>query len=147
MAVITCHRVQFAETDAVGIAFYPNYFRWFDLAAHEFFRAAGMPVKAMLTGGLALPLVGAEARFLAALRYDDEIEIETAVADVRAKTFRLHHTIRRDGDAVAEGRETRIWARFGDGGVLTPGPIPDDVRRILEQTVNATTGGDSASAR
>ena len=45
------HRVQWGETDAAGIVFYPNYFRWFDQATHELLAQLGYPVTRMIEDG------------------------------------------------------------------------------------------------
>ena len=36
-------RVNWGDTDMAGIAYYPNFFKWFDIAGHQFFRSAGLP--------------------------------------------------------------------------------------------------------
>ncbi len=43
MAFRTTARVRFGDVDRAGIAYYPHVFRWFDVAAEELFRAAGLP--------------------------------------------------------------------------------------------------------
>jgi acyl-CoA thioester hydrolase len=134
------HRVQWGETDAAGIVFYPNYFRWFDRATHQLFRQAGYPIREMLAAGSAIPLIGSGANFTSPLRYDDEIEIESSVAEVRTRAFRVRHIIRREGEAVADGYEIRIFAGVGNGGVLAPGRIPDDIRRILMKELSPSDG-------
>ena len=124
------HRVEWGETDAAGIVFYPNYFRWMDRATHEFFRASGRAVVSMLTGGYAVPLVSASANFKRALRYDEQIEIVTRVSEIRTRSFTLSHEMRRAGETVADGSEVRLWARV-EAGVVEAARIPDDVRAVL----------------
>lgn len=124
------HRVLFGETDAAGIVFYPNYYRWFDQATHELFRALGYRVPIMFADGIVIPLVEAKARFLASLRYDDEITIVSRIEEVRTRSFRIEHRVMRDGSAVCTGYEVRMWVRQGVEGI-TPEPLPDTVRRLL----------------
>lgn len=33
----TKFQIQWGDTDRAGIVYYPNYYKWFDLAGHNFF--------------------------------------------------------------------------------------------------------------
>lgn len=126
-------RVEFGETDAAGVVYYPTYFRWFDQATHEMFRSLGYPVAMMWERGYTLPLVEVHNRYRASLRYDDEIEIISCVAEVRTRAFRVEHRVLRGEEVCCEGYEVRAWARLprvGDAG-LTAEAIPDDLRAVL----------------
>jgi YbgC/YbaW family acyl-CoA thioester hydrolase len=115
------------------VVFYPNYFRWFDRAAHELLRQLGMPVASMLEKGFATPLVESHCRFLVPVVYDDELDILSRVEEIRTRAFRLGHSISRGGEPVAEGYEVRIWVRMESKKTsrLHAAPIPDDLRRAL----------------
>lgn len=131
MAGTTRHRVEWGETDAAAIVYYPNYFRWFDRATHDLFAALGYPISALLRRGNATPLVDAGARFRCALAYGDEVSIESRVTEVHARTFRIEHTVRRGESVVCEGYEVRIWVRLERDGSLVGECIPDDLRAAL----------------
>jgi 4-hydroxybenzoyl-CoA thioesterase len=127
----TQHRVAWGETDAAAIVFYPNYFRWFDQSTHDLLRERGYPVAEMMAEGFAVPLVEAQARFLAALAYGDELALTSTVSDVRTRTFRVDHRLYRGDVLVCEGYEVRIWTGFNPDGTLKPGPIPARLRSLL----------------
>ncbi len=82
--------VRYAETDQMGIAHHSNYFVWFEAGRTELCRAWGMPYSLWEEQGLFLPLVSAQCRYKAPLHYDDEAELETALAELRSHsvTFR-----------------------------------------------------------
>jgi acyl-CoA thioester hydrolase len=122
--------VQWGETDAAGIVFYPNYFRWFDQASHDLLGHLGYPVSRMIEQGYAVPIIEARGRFLASLAYDDDLLITTRVAEVRTRAFRLDHTVTRSSEVVCEGYEVRIWVRLGQER-LEPERIPDELRALL----------------
>lgn len=124
------HRVQWGETDAAGIVFYPNYFRWFDQATHELLAQLGYPVTRMIEDGYAVPIIEARGRFLTSLAYDDDLLITTRVGEVRTRAFRLDHTVRRGPETVCEGYEVRMWVRL-EKGRLEPERVPDDLRDVL----------------
>ena len=123
-------RVQWGETDAGGIVFYPNYFRWFDQGTHDLFRELGCPISGILERGFIVPIVEAHGRFMAALAYEDELSITSTCAEVRTRAFRIEHRVSRRQERVCEGYEVRIWAR-SIGTELEALPVPDDVRTLL----------------
>lgn len=124
------YRVTFGDTDAAGVVFYPNYYRWFDRMTHELLRATGQPLETHWTTGQAPVLIEAQCRFLSSLRYDDLVRLEAEVTDVRERTFRVDHRIRRASDMVAHGYEIRAWVRMNNGN-LEPRSLPADVRAAL----------------
>jgi len=109
-------RVRFSETDAFGIVFYPNFFMYFDLAMHELLRAAPGDWHAqMRASGLGFPIRESGGTFSAPLFADDEITVESKITEVRPRSLRVEHTIRRGDLLVAHGYEVRVHARREPG--------------------------------
>jgi len=124
------YRVPFGDTDAAGIVFYPNYFRWFDRATHELFRSLGQELLRWGATGQGPVIVETACSPMAPLRYDDLVQLETGVAGVRDKSFRIEHRILRDRQLTATGYEVRVWAKL-TGEALDSVPIPPDLKRVL----------------
>lgn len=132
--LVTHHRVEWGETDAAAIVYFPNYFRWFDGATHRLFEVAGYPVSRMMKSGFATPVIEARTRFFTSLFYEDEIEIRTSVGEIRTRALRMEHTILRNGQPVAQGHDVRMWVRLGGHGeALTAEALPSDFRSLLER--------------
>ena len=125
-------RVQWGDTDAAGIVFYPNYFRWFDWGSHELFRSLGYPLERMISQKHALPIIDAGSRFLHSLRYGDDVTMTSSLVEVRTRAFRISHVIARGTEQVCEGFEVRVWGRIGDADQpVVAEPIPDDLRKLM----------------
>lgn len=127
-------RVRWGEADPAGIVYYPNFFSWFALGTLELLRNWRVPFgELFLRDSQGLPVIEAHCRFLAAVAYDDELEVETAVAEVRTRAFRLEHTLWRAGERVAEGYEVRGWQRIDRARPhdVTLEPLPADVAAWL----------------
>lgn len=129
--------VEFGDCDPAQIVFYPNYFRWMDAACLHFFRAAGVPnwnQRGIHDGLIGIPLVDAQARFIAPATYGDEIEITTTIAEWRQKSFVMQHSVRRGTTALVEGREIRVFARRhpDDPARIQAIPPPADIRACCE---------------
>ena len=113
MKVFTQHRtIMFSDCDNAQMVFYPNYFQWFDRATQNMFNEAGLAWSKMwpdynIAG---IPLVDAQATFIAHLRMEDQVIIDTWVADWAGRVGVVRHNIRK-GDVVhVEGTEKRVWA-------------------------------------
>ncbi|MBD5635619.1 MAG: acyl-CoA thioesterase [Candidatus Eremiobacteraeota bacterium] len=134
MQTFTCSlAVRFAETDAFGIVYYPNIFRYFDLAVENLLREAPYDHFGNLReSGAGFPALEAGGAFGSPIFAGDEITIETDVEDVRTRAFRVRHRILRGEDVLATGYEVRIYARKPPGAATIEGlPLPDDLRAYL----------------
>ncbi|MDA0239711.1 MAG: thioesterase family protein [Proteobacteria bacterium] len=106
------HTITFGDCDPAQIVFYPNYFKWFDQATEQMFRALGQGWEHMFPGyGLGgLPIVDASASFKGPARLGDEIIIESWVEEWRGKSFVVQHRILNGDNEIATGQEIRVWA-------------------------------------
>ena len=80
----TPYRVIYGDTDNMGVAYYANYLRWFEMGRTEMFRALGLTYRAIEEKGIYLPVSEAHCKYMSSARYDDLIVIETAL-DARVK--------------------------------------------------------------
>ncbi len=126
-------RVRFGETDAFGIVYYPNFFTYFDVAVAALLRASPYGFAAGLhEGGFGFPIVESGARFRVPLFADDEIAIATRVTEVRARSFRLEHAVRRADAEIANGFEIRAFSRLArEERRITLAELPPDLRAWL----------------
>jgi len=122
-------RVRFAETDAMQVAYYAEYFVWFEVARTELFRAIGLPYSEIRKRGLHTPVVSARADYKASLRYDDEILVSARATKVGGSSFTLEYKVtkNRGKNVVCTGRTVHVFV--GQDG--KPKKIPDDVRARL----------------
>jgi acyl-CoA thioester hydrolase len=72
-------RVRYAETDQMGVAYYANYFVWFEVARTDWLRAAGLTYRDLEADGVLLPVIEARCEYKSPARYDDALSV-TAVA-------------------------------------------------------------------
>jgi acyl-CoA thioester hydrolase len=93
-------RVTYAETDAMGIVYYANYLRWFEMGRTELMRSLGIAYKAMEDGGAFLPVSEVFCKYHASARYDDILVIETAVDFLKRASIQFSYRILRPSDAT-----------------------------------------------
>lgn len=129
--------VHWGDTDMAGIVYYPNYFKWFDIAGHQFFRSSGLaPAKLDKEQNIILPILEAKCNFEKTLLYDEMITIRTKVEEVKRKTIKLKHEVyNSENERTGFGYEIRGWVKKEDNGVKAV-QIPEDVRKILCEDVH-----------
>jgi 4-hydroxybenzoyl-CoA thioesterase len=123
-------KVRFGETDAAGIVFYPNFYKWMDQATHELLGAAGYSTRKLLEEHKGFPLVEANCQFRKPLQFDDSVKLVSTVAEVKNKVIKIAHQFYREEALIAEGFEVRAWADFSEEQMKAV-PIPDPLRQAL----------------
>jgi len=125
-------RVRWGEVDAQGVVFNPNYFVYADVAATEFFRAAGVLVDDHPDLNQSY-VVDARASFRGSARFDDLLDIEVFVARIGRSSYDLRIDIRRGDDLLTEVSLT--YVRALDGGSE---PLTDAYREMLSGLLRAS---------
>lgn len=122
-------RVFYGDTDQMGVAYYANYLRWFEMARNEYLRAADFPYKRVETEGVHLPVVEAHCRYHESARYDDRLRLEAWIEEVGRVRVRFAYAIRRDGrpDALATGYT--VHASLAADG--SPCRVPESLLQAL----------------
>jgi acyl-CoA thioester hydrolase len=88
-------RVIYGDTDQMGVAYYANYLRWFEVGRNEYLRAVGYPYTQLEEQGIVLPVVEVGCRYLQPARYDDLLHIESQIAALRRVSVRFEYRIAR----------------------------------------------------
>lgn len=128
-------RIQFVDTDASGRIHYTALLRHFEAAEMEFMRHRAIPYNHLDMTEIALPRVHVEADYLAALTFEDLIDIEVAVERLGDKSFTLGFIVFK-GETVA-GRG-RIVVVAMDRATQRSCSLPEPLREGLRQCVNSS---------
>src|ERR1043166_2378615 len=81
-------RVEFCDTDIVGIVHYPNLFRYMEAAECEFFRSLGLSIVTQQADPpLGWPRVHAECDYKHPLQFEDEVEVQMLVSEKKSKSL------------------------------------------------------------
>jgi acyl-CoA thioester hydrolase len=101
----TSYRVIYGDTDQMGVVYYANYLRWFEMGRTELLRHIGLPYSAVEASGVFFPVTEVSCRYHKPARFDDEIVVETTLAALGRATLEFSYRITRKNDArlLAEG--------------------------------------------
>jgi acyl-CoA thioester hydrolase len=96
-------RVIFGDTDQMGIVYYANYLRYFESARAAYWRGLGKSYRDLEAWGVALPVIEAHCQYKKSAHYEDLLDVETWVSEVRAASLRFAYRIACGGALLAEG--------------------------------------------
>jgi 4-hydroxybenzoyl-CoA thioesterase len=136
--------VEFGDCDPAGIVYNPQYLRWFDACTSALFANAGIPFKTVFKahGGIGIPIVNVQAKFLLPSTYGDELMAESTVTRWGKSSFEVRHRFSKHGVLAVEGLETHVWSERVPGNPerIRSRPIPPEVieRLSVARTVSAS---------
>lgn len=98
------HRVQYYETDRMGITHHSNYIRWMEEARVDFMARIGWPYDRMEDEGIASPVLAVNARYKTSTTFGDEVTIDVKVAEYTGVRLVISYRMEnQDGKLVCEG--------------------------------------------
>ncbi|HWK23141.1 MAG TPA: thioesterase family protein [Ureibacillus sp.] len=120
-------KVYWGDTDAAGIVYYPNFYKWMDEATHEYFTAIGHPTDGLFNENIVVPLVETHCNFKQPVLYNVELIVKSEVEILKEKVFKVTHQFYCEDQLMAEGYEVRVWASTEEGKVKGV-PIPNEIK-------------------
>ncbi len=122
-------RVRYADTDKMGVAYYANYFVWFEIGRTDLLRETGWSYREMETEGFSLPVIEARCAYRAPAKYDDELEVRTTGMLVSPVRVQFTYEVRRSQDQTVLATGTTVHATLDRRG--RPSRLPERVRSVL----------------
>jgi acyl-CoA thioester hydrolase len=93
-------RVRFVETDLMGIVHHASYLAYFEAGRVEWLRRRGVTYAEWAARGMHLPVVEVNLRYRAAALFDDLLDIETRLTELRGVSMRYDYRIVRHGEGT-----------------------------------------------
>src|SRR3989442_665343 len=112
-------RVNYSETDQMGVVYHANYLIWFDRARTELMRETGLTYKELEQQGVYLAVSEVNVRYRAAARYDDLVR-RLAAADTRVYDAALSREAFRHPDPFVRRQAALAAGRIGDPQAVDP---------------------------
>jgi acyl-CoA thioester hydrolase len=122
-------RVIYGDTDQMGVVYYANYLRFFELGRLEYFRLRGGRVADLEAAGFALPVSEVEAQYRAPARYEDVVLVKARISEIRRASMRFDYELRRDPDGVLLCTGSTVHACITREG--RPVRLPEGLTKLL----------------
>ena len=75
------HKVQYYETDMMGVTHHANYIHWMEEARIDFMDQIGFPYKRMEAEGVFSPVKSIRVNYLKPCTFGDEVDVTVGVQD------------------------------------------------------------------
>lgn len=118
-------RVYYEDTDAQGVVYYANYFRFLERARTEWLRSLGVDMVRLMEEDRRIFVVAeVQARFVAPARLSDELVVTARLERLTRVSFDIEQNIYRnrvDGEMLIQAR---VKAAYLDADTMRPKRIP-----------------------
>ena len=122
-------RVRYAETDKMGVAYYANYFVWFEVGRAELCRRKGFSYADLEALGFILVVTDAHCHYRSSAKYDEVIVIRTRLKGINKRMITFgYQLLRKESEEILAEGETRHLS-IGPNG--RPKSLPDPFLDLL----------------
>ncbi len=97
------HKVNYYETDRMGVTHHSNYIRFMEEARVAFLDSIGASYSKLETDGYISPVVEVNGRFKQTTTFDDVIEISVCIKSATTFKLKLGYEMHCNGKLVFEG--------------------------------------------
>jgi acyl-CoA thioester hydrolase len=107
---VTTVRVNYSETDQMGVVYHARHVVWLDIARTEHLRQAGFSYKELEQQGIRLVVTELQVRYRQAVRFDDVVRIRCRVAEVASRKVVFRYALEDAGSGapIADAETTLL---------------------------------------
>ena len=88
------HKVQYYETDKMGITHHSNYIKWMEEGRTAFFEAIGYPYDEFEKMGMFSPVISISCEYREPTTYCDEVEIDVSVSEYNGLRMKMAYIMK-----------------------------------------------------
>lgn len=122
-------RVNYSETDQMGVVYHARYLVWLDIARTEHLRQSGMSYRQLEATGLRLAVSEAAIRYRQPARYDDPIRIRCWLREVASRKVDFGYAIEHAEDGRLLATASTSLLALDSSMTLTR--LPEALRKTL----------------
>lgn len=100
------HKVNYYETDKMGITHHSNYIRWMEEARIDYLEKVGLGYDKLEEQGVISPVIGIECEYKTPTTFSDRVEIKVEIEEYKGVRLIVKYTMinQKTKDLVLEGR-------------------------------------------
>ena len=104
-------KVQYYETDMMGVVHHANYIRWMEEARIDFIERLGFPYAGVEAKGIVSPVTSLSCDYKRPCTFGDTVRIAVFVAGFNGVVLSLRYHMERasDGETVCEARSEHVF--------------------------------------
>ena len=103
------HKVQYYETDKMGIVHHSNYIRWMEEARTDFLSQIGWDYKRLEEIGVISPVTAVNCQYKVSTYFSDVVTISVKVEEFKGVKLKLAYEMKRDDAVVCLGHSEQCF--------------------------------------
>lgn len=121
------HKVQYYETDKMGITHHSNYIRWMEEARVDFFEKVGYDYKKLEDEGIISPVISVECDYKISTKFEDYVDIEVNIEEFKGVKLVFKYIMRnsKTGEIVAEGKSKHCFVNQENRPIILKKSFPE----------------------
>ena len=124
-------RVQYYETDQMGVVHHSNYIRYFEIGRTEMMSRINLSYKDMEDSGTVMPITNVEVRYCYPAHYDEIICVRSFVKELPKARMTFYYEIYNEaGKLLADGNTTLAFLNKETG---RPQRVPEMMVKAMEK--------------
>lgn len=131
-------KINYYETDNMGIVHHSNYIRYFEEARIFALDAVGLNYADIERMGILIPVLECECKYIKSARFGMSLTIETRITAFDGVRMEMSYTARNDenGDTVVTGKTRHCFLNGSFKPIRLKKEFPDIYASLLAVTVN-----------
>ena len=127
-------KINYYETDRMGIVHHSNYIRFLEEARCEMLCKAGMPYSLFEEKGILIPVLGVNCSFKNHVTFNDIVLIETYIKEFNGVRLTMGYTItdKKTGNIVLTGETKHCFTDKNLRPVRLQNQLPDFYQKFAE---------------
>ena len=128
------HRVQYYETDKMGITHHSNYIRWMEEARVAFLAEIGWDYAKLEEMGIVSPVLNISCDYKKTTTFSDEISIEVTIREFRGVKLFLTYVMKNDkGEIVCTAESSHAFLDTNGRPLKVKQDFPELYETLMER--------------
>lgn len=128
------HRVQYYETDKMGITHHSNYIRWMEEARVAFLAEIGWDYAKLEDMGIVSPVLNISCDYKKTTTFSDEISIDVTIREFRGVKLFLTYVMKNDkGEIVCTAESSHAFLDTNGRPLKVKQDFPELYETLMER--------------
>ena len=132
------HKVNYYETDKMGITHHSNYIRWMEEARIDFLEQIGFSYDKLEKDGIISPVIAVECDYKMSTTFGDNIEIQVEIEECKGVKLVIKYTMKNanTNEIVLIGRTKHCFLNKDNKPIILKKDFPEFDKKLKNLTMN-----------
>ncbi len=138
------HKVNYYETDRMGITHHSNYIRWMEEARLDFFEKIGFGYDKLERDGIISPVIAVNCEYKSTTTFNDEVLIEVCVKEFKGVKLVIEYLMvnNKTGEIVLTGNSQHCFLNKERLPIRLKKEFPELDKKLKELACNKNSNSN-----